>query len=497
MPGPSLLVALACLALQAPTGRLSLTFIDTQDAPAPCLVRLTDREGKVIPPPPGLTAWAGHFSCPGQFTADLPPGSYTYAADRGPEHLVASGTVAVEAGKTATATARLNRIADLRSVGWFSGDLRLHRLPADAPLLLDAADLDYGAVVTWTDKADHWDGRDLPAPLRPITPSGRAYDLMAGEDNRAGGPLVFLGLDRPLDLSRVESPEIPSTLDFVAEALRLPGDVHLDAANPLCWDFATWAGLGQVGSVNLAVPPGSAAAGPLGPGDDTRLALEVYDRLLEAGLTIPPSAGSGSGLVDRPPGTGRVYVELPGLDRIDPDRWREGLRAGRSFVTDGPLLLCRAEGVSPGNFFRAKLDTELSIRLEIAAWSRDPIKTIQVIRDGRVAESFGPGPNGGVPGPVSRISNLKFSRAGWFLVRVHSDSPSGPRFASTAPYYVEVGDVPRISAEACRYFLHWIERRIDQIKATLPDSPARARLLSFHDEAIRAWENRLGLASVE
>jgi len=34
---------------------------------------------------------------------------------------------------------------------------------------------------------------------------------------------------------------------------------------------------------------------------------------------------------------------------------------------------------------------------------------------------------------------VKFNESGWFLVRVITDNPKTFRFASTAPYYVEIG----------------------------------------------------------
>jgi hypothetical protein len=54
-------------------------------------------------------------------------------------------------------------------------------------------------------------------------------------------------------------------------------------------------------------------------------------------------------VLPNPVGYDRVYVHL-GSD-LNYEKWWEGLRAGRSFVSNGPLLRCRANGKLPGEVF--------------------------------------------------------------------------------------------------------------------------------------------------
>ena len=68
---------------------------------------------------------------------------------------------------------------------------------------------------------------------------------------------------------------------------------------------------------------------------------EIYYHILNCGLRIPPSAGSASGVLPNPVGYNRVYVHLDGPFAYE--KWWEGLRAGRSFVTNGPLLRVHVE----------------------------------------------------------------------------------------------------------------------------------------------------------
>src|SRR5204863_825339 len=107
---------------------------------------------------------------------------------------------------------------------------------------------------------------------------------------------------------------------------------------------------------------------------------ELYYQILNCGLRIAPSAGSASGVLPNPVGYNRVYVHVDG--ELNYDRWFEALRAGRSFVTNGPLLRVRADSQYPGHIFTApeKLEIELTGILE----GRDHVESLEVIRDGRV-----------------------------------------------------------------------------------------------------------------
>src|SRR5204863_4272779 len=107
---------------------------------------------------------------------------------------------------------------------------------------------------------------------------------------------------------------------------------------------------------------------------------EIYYHALNCGLRIAPSAGSASGVLPNPVGYNRAYVHLEGEPSYE--KWMEGLRAGRSFVTNGPLLRVTANGELPGHVFKA--DPELSIELAATLEGRDPVQELEIIRDGRI-----------------------------------------------------------------------------------------------------------------
>ncbi len=80
-------------------------------------------------------------------------------------------------------------------------------------------------------------------------------------------------------------------------------------------------------------------------------------------------------------GYNRVYVQLSG--DLDYDAWEEGLRAGRSFVTNGPLLLVQANERWPGHEFQLAAGP-LVVELDVQLWSRDRVPSVQVRYNGQV-----------------------------------------------------------------------------------------------------------------
>src|SRR5690606_24320603 len=125
----------------------------------------------------------------------------------------------------------LHRIVDLRSEGWYSADLHVHRPLEEIDLLLRAEDLDYAPVSTWWNGQNAWADRDPPDHLVRTFDGRRMYSVMAGEDERQGGALLYFGLRRPLDIDGA-SPEIPSPLAFVEAARRANPQVWIDIEKP-------------------------------------------------------------------------------------------------------------------------------------------------------------------------------------------------------------------------------------------------------------------------
>ena len=99
----------------------------------------------------------------------------------------------------------------------------------------------------------------------------------------------------------------------------------------------------------------------------------------------------------------------------------------------------------------------------------------------------GPEANGKLP-PV------KFTKSGWMLVRAVTNNPKTFRFASTGPYYVEIGYQRRVSKESAQFFLDWVYERARQIKLDDADAAARSARVPSRWPATfgrRNWRKRM------
>jgi hypothetical protein len=191
-----------------------------------------------------------------------------------------------------------------------------------------------------------------------------------------------------------------------------------------------------------------------------------------------------------PVGYNRVYVHLDG--DLTYAKWWDGVRAGRVFVSNGPLLRCRANGERPGHVFRAAQGETLSVHLEAELDSRDPVTALEIIQNGREVRRvpFSDWKRTGSMGTVT------FQESGWFLVRAIADVPHTFRFASTGPFYVEIGPgVRRVSRVSAQFFLDWVRERMGQIK--LDDPAQREEVLGYQRQAEQFWREKLVHANAE
>lgn len=499
------LLALAVLAgaalARAGTVRFHVTGDDGRALP--CRIHLADSAGKPQQAK-GLPFFRDHFDCPGTAEIELPEGQYAYQVERGPEHGRLAGKFELDgAPETRQIDLRLDRIADLAAEGWYSGDLHVHRPVEDMKLLMQAEDLHVAPVITWWNNRNQWSEHEIPADPLVSFDGNRFYQVMAGEDEREGGALMFFNLRRPLDIAG-SAREYPSPMKFVAMARR--EGAWIDVEKPFWWDVPVWLASGQVDSIGLAnnhmcrsrmyedeawgrprdaqrLPP------PRGNGFWTQ---EIYYHLLSCGLRVPPSAGSASGVLPNPLGYDRVYVHVDGP--LSYQKWWEGLRAGRSFVTNGPLLCVTAEGHLPGHVFVADEGATVTVDVEARLTGLDNVPAVEIIQDGRVERAVAVEPGS----HRIKLGKLEFRRSGWFLVRAITDLEQTFRFASTAPYYVEIGpSKSRISRRSARFFLDWMDERIQRVPLKLDDPKKLEEVLAYHRRARQFWQDRLDHANAE
>ena len=155
-------------------------------------------------------------------------------------------------------------------------------------------------------------------------------------------------------------------------------------------------------------------------------------------------------------------------------------------------MVCRADDQLPGHAFASDRPREIALDVELT--SNDYVPQLEIIQNGNVART--------IPlkrGAKNRVqTKVGFDASGWFLVRAITDNRDTFRFASTAPYYVEIGETKRrISRASVEFFLDWLAERRERVGQRL-DDPAKLReVLRYHDDAQQYWQKRLTQANAE
>jgi hypothetical protein len=494
------LVAVGGNMLFASGGQLELTVIDKDTGqPIACRMHLLGPNKKPRKPDK-VPAWNDHFVVPGKITLKLPAGNYTFLVERGLEYLDQQGHFTVDNFADDTKQVELRRFVDMAAAGWWSGDLDVRRPVRDMELLMAAEDLHVAEVITWQNDKSQWKD-PLPKQTLVHFDGNRYYDLMAGASNRSGTELLLFGLAAPLKLPTA-SAEYPPVMNYLPEA-RGKATLWVDASKPYWWDLPMLVAAGQIDSIELAhshiCRDGTVNDESDGkPRDRKRYASyrgnaewsqDVYFRLLDCGLRIPPSAGSGSGQALNPVGQNRVYVHVDG-PLAYPDWWNN-LRAGRAFITNGPLMNVSVDGELPGHVFQADRGTKLELEVGLTFSTRDPISYLEIVKNGKVEHQV----RFDDYAKTGHLPRLTFTESGWFLIRGVTDVSRTYRFAMTAPYYVEVGYQRRISKQAVQFFLDWVDDRTRQIKLTDPQQ--QDEVLKWHRQAREFWLDLLSKANAE
>ena len=190
----------------AEAATLTLLVNDVAGDSMPCRIHFEDKNGKPQRPD-GLPFFRDHFVCPGRAVLELPAGQYSFAIERGPEYERIDGEIELAGDDRREVKFTLKRIADLAAKGWYAGDLHVHRPVEDIRLLMQAEDLHVAPVITWWNNRNLWNDRPIPKQLLHRFDSNRLYDVMADEDEREGGALLYFHLKKPL-------PPIGSSREF-------------------------------------------------------------------------------------------------------------------------------------------------------------------------------------------------------------------------------------------------------------------------------------------
>jgi hypothetical protein len=444
------------------------------------------------------------------FTIDLPPGKYTVTAQRGKEYLPVEERV-ILGDKPVAIKLALKRWIHMSRLGWFSGDTHSHRPLSQAANLVLAEDLNIcfplshwvteggkGAVegnrikdVAPKPEAIRVDGEHLIYPLNT------EYEIFTvGGKGRTLGAVLIVG--HKSHFERGVPPVSPVARQAHDEGALLDLEKH-------SWPWSlmivpvmkvdlfelsnnhVWPGPFQLGSWTLEMKPPymnvETDAGGYTEWGWLDYGFQTYYALLNCGFRIQPTAGTGSGVHPVPLGFGRVYVEQP--DGFSYENWMKGLKAGRSFVTTGPMLFATIDGKPAGTVIeKATVGTEYRVAGSVHAMQE--IERVEVIVNGQVAQTFRPTNkqrnDGGYVATFEAA--VKPQGSSWIAVRTFEKQPKGRiRFAHSSPFHLDVEGKPlRPRAEEVAYIVGHLERELVKHRDALS-----AEALKEYETAIEVY----------
>lgn len=423
----------------------------------------------------------GYFHTTGSSSLRVPAGRVTIEASHGPEYRVVRQTATITADSTTTVRIALERLADPGARGWTSGDLHVHMnyggsyraTPTTLALQARAEGLSVveNLIVNKESRipdVGYFSGR--PDPV-----SSDSFLLVHDQEFHTSywGHTGVLGLTRNLLLpdyagyvnTAVASlyPDNAAVSDLARDQDALYGYVHPfdeipDPARrdvPVTTELPVDVALGKVDYYEVM------------GFSDHHASAKVWYRLLNLGYRIPAGAGTDAmtnfASLRGPLGTARVYVQSG--RPLDHRHWLDALKAGRTFVTNGPLLEFSTGATGIGG--EVRLAGRQRLQFKVSLRSIVPVDHLEIVGNGVVVAEV---PLKGDRTSADTTISLPVAQSGWYTLRAWSDQPAEPildlyPFATTSPIYVVVGNQPIRSRADADYFLAWIDRLAEGARA--------------------------------
>lgn len=482
---------------KSPRGTIRFLITDAATGRAvPARISLTGRDGRSFAPD---DAWRyaddafdrsqrpleiGYFQTGGESVAAVPAGPVTIEVLRGLEYARETRTLQVTAGRQTVVHIAMHRIANLASQGWYGGDVHVHMNyggayrndPAHLKTQARAEDLrvienlivnkeqrvpDIGYFSGRMDPVSdssfllfhgqefhtsYWGHFGVLAPRSHVLLPGYAAYV-----NTAAASLVPTNADVS-DLARAQGAVAGYVHPF--DTYPEPADTTQPLTDELPVDIA----LGKADYMEI-----------VGFSDHLATA-RVWYQLLNCGFRIPAAAGTDAmanyASLRGPVGLNRVYVHVEG--RLTHDAWLAGLKAGRSFATNGPLLSFTMDGHQAGDVIRFADGGRHTLHIHVQLRSIVPVDHLELVSRGQVIWS---GTGDAHPITTADVDTTVIAdSSGWYTLRAWSSHATAPimdiyPFATTSPIYVQVGNESVRSPADKEYFLTWLRRLDADVRA--------------------------------
>ncbi len=442
-----------------------------------------------------------YFHTQGASSVALPAGETEIFVVRGPQYAAESRIVRLPPDGLLVEEFRLQRIVDPAARGWYSGDIHIHPNlvhktmaqlvnPEDIRLQVQAEDLNVANLLICNSQGtvvyDRQRFTGAPHPLS--TPN---HILYWNEEFRPWlyGHMALLNLKKFVEPPYSGFPNSPNPFDYppntsVARRAQREGVgvFYVHPGSKTARSLAVDAALGTIDGMEI-----------LGYAN-TEVSADIYHRLLNCGFQLTAAAGTDTfNNIRRHKviGGDRVYVHTGG--KLTYQDWILGLKKGRTFVSNAPLLFFEVEGKLPGS--RLTLDQPGRIKVKAEAYSQVPMGKLDLIANGQVVHSV---PGDGAGKVLRYEGEIELTGSAWVAARVtggrHRLLVNNPTlFAHTTPVHCVIQGKPFVDRDSVRYFLDRIEelRQVVLTKALYESPSQQMEALAAIDEAAKVYRSKL------
>jgi hypothetical protein len=501
------------------TCQLELTLVDAVTGqPLPGIVQVLDGTGKAIDIPELVNRGQGieqqgpihqWWVLPKATTVTVPQAPLTIKALAGLETELATQPLDLTKNVRAKAAIRLNRFYEARRGGRLAGNTHLHLMKlskSQADRYLREVPLGDGLDIVFVSyleraKADseytsnNYSRKDLERMSHGHVHYGHGQEHRHnfGTHGEGYGHILLLDIPyiiRPVSIgpgimgSGSDAPPLQVGID---EARRTGGRV-IWAHNLYGFeDIPNWI-TGRVHANNIY------------DGSHRGSYEDTYYRYLNIGLFVPFSTGTDWFIYD----FSRVYV-LADQRPITAKGWLDLLAAGKSFITNGPLLDLTVDSKPVGS----KLDLAQpgSVKVSGRAVGRLDFKQIELIHNGRAVQtSPSRRDNGHFVADIELA--LPIDAPSWVALRtppppapedtgsqrqVVENELGGKLFSHTSPIYVQLAGQGVFDTKVAEGLIAEMRAAVEKIKAAaqFADPSQRKQVLGVYDEAIRVLEKQI------
>lgn len=393
--------------------------------------------------------FSGHKSWyDGSFKVKVPPGKTAVEISCGLEYKPVARTITLKRGENKKISVELDRRVNMSESNWYCGDIHAHSIHGNRELESDISSAAVAAraegmdfIALTGDTTRRWDSDWKIYSASKL--SGKCKSLSSKKFICSWGQEIKFGrsFSHYLRIGAKDLLWYDDAIYAVADSTRQQNGIIVAThpCEPLDRFCAKdlWLNLyvGAIDAFDIMTGGSSPWLNGAVWHDPFSISLELWFRILNKGYRLP-AIGCTDTLFDcytggEHFGNVRTYVNIQNFDM---DGILDGIKKGRTFVSNGPLVTFSIDGKTQGDEIKAdgqkkKVRIDVSL-VNVGDWKcKDGyISKIELIRNGKTVKSTSPGNS-----EISIEWEIKEKEGCWYAVRCFGPCPD--IVAVTSPIY--------------------------------------------------------------